>query len=585
MRILALFKSGNVEDVDISFYETSSEETGAKIFTATKMSVDLKNSAKAGITDTFIMLRGIYSTKLPKAVCVNVKGFAKETIGSSADLAFAVAFAMKIFKHYRLGSYRLPKIIAVTGVIDQRMQICKIYGLKEKFIGAVKNGARLVIYPKENEAEFVQLKSNDKNFEKFITTNRVNFVAVESLKDALVKIGLIKESFKNNLEVNFFSNSKILNLKFSIVLKIFSISIILLLLLVSMYFLWNNFKSGNTKKVIIINPSPSLQTSIEVKTPLPTPTTTLKVETTSYHVSTAGNDSNVGTIAEPLKTIQKGLTLLKPGDTLFIHGGTYNERIINPHINSGTSSSRIIVKNFDKDKVIINGLLWLESPSFWTIDSIKVTWSSLNKSNEHMVKVSNGTTWEFLNCEFYGAKSNSCMAVQGAPTNLKIANCYIHDTYATNNSNQDHNLYLNYTSATGLIEHCVFANSSNGCGIKVDQTEYKQVGNMTIRYCTFYNNNGPSNIQLAYTANSFLIYMNIFQKPSHHCVTFHKLIGSNNKVYKNVGFNAKGVVEKGNTGLTDTGQNISVNPQFINPSKGDFHTKNQAVSGYGMYAK
>lgn len=198
MKVIALFKSGNVDDIEINLYETTAADIGVKIFTTSKMSKDLKDSAKTGIADTFTLLRGIYSDKLPNAVCVNVKGFSKETMGNSSELAFAIAFAVKIFKYYNLGDVNLSNIIAATGVIDQRLHICKISGIKEKLIGAIKNNASLIIYPKGNENELKQLKIEDEDFSKLISRNDIRLVSVESLKDALVKIGLIKENVEYN---------------------------------------------------------------------------------------------------------------------------------------------------------------------------------------------------------------------------------------------------------------------------------------------------------------------------------------------------------------------------------------------------
>jgi hypothetical protein len=41
---------------------------------------------------------------------------------------------------------------------------------------------------------------------------------------------------------------------------------------------------------------------------------------TTYYVATTGNDANPGTQAQPFRTILKGLTGLRAGDTLYIRG-------------------------------------------------------------------------------------------------------------------------------------------------------------------------------------------------------------------------------------------------------------------------
>src|SRR4051812_36018434 len=43
----------------------------------------------------------------------------------------------------------------------------------------------------------------------------------------------------------------------------------------------------------------------------------------TYYVATSGSDSAVGASATPFKTIQKGASVLKAGDTLNIRAGTY----------------------------------------------------------------------------------------------------------------------------------------------------------------------------------------------------------------------------------------------------------------------
>ena len=43
----------------------------------------------------------------------------------------------------------------------------------------------------------------------------------------------------------------------------------------------------------------------------------------TYHVATSGSDLNPGTESQPFKTIRKAVEVLRPGDTLLIHEGTY----------------------------------------------------------------------------------------------------------------------------------------------------------------------------------------------------------------------------------------------------------------------
>jgi hypothetical protein len=42
----------------------------------------------------------------------------------------------------------------------------------------------------------------------------------------------------------------------------------------------------------------------------------------SYYVATNGHDSNRGTEAQPFRTLRKGVSVLTPGATLYVKGGT-----------------------------------------------------------------------------------------------------------------------------------------------------------------------------------------------------------------------------------------------------------------------
>ncbi|MDH4079253.1 MAG: right-handed parallel beta-helix repeat-containing protein [Nitrospira sp.] len=73
----------------------------------------------------------------------------------------------------------------------------------------------------------------------------------------------------------------------------------------------------------------------------------------SYYVATNGSDSNPGTLNQPFKSFKKGVSLLQPGDTLYIRGGTYTEQMDfqGPNI-SGTSTGWIRIAGYPGEIVI-----------------------------------------------------------------------------------------------------------------------------------------------------------------------------------------------------------------------------------------
>ena len=74
----------------------------------------------------------------------------------------------------------------------------------------------------------------------------------------------------------------------------------------------------------------------------------------TYYVSTSGSNSNPGTLAQPWKTIQKAANTVTQGDTVYIRGGTYNEKITFSNV-QGTSSSWIKFAPYNSESVTVSG--------------------------------------------------------------------------------------------------------------------------------------------------------------------------------------------------------------------------------------
>ena len=68
--------------------------------------------------------------------------------------------------------------------------------------------------------------------------------------------------------------------------------------------------------------------------------------TATYYVATNGSDSNAGTLAAPLATIQKAVSLVSAGGTIAVRGGTYALSTNITISKSGTSSAPITLTNY-----------------------------------------------------------------------------------------------------------------------------------------------------------------------------------------------------------------------------------------------
>jgi hypothetical protein len=67
-----------------------------------------------------------------------------------------------------------------------------------------------------------------------------------------------------------------------------------------------------------------------------------------------GNDSNDGSIASPFFTISKALSLMEPGDTLYLRGGTYRYTATITLDQQGSELERICLFNYPGENPVLN---------------------------------------------------------------------------------------------------------------------------------------------------------------------------------------------------------------------------------------
>jgi hypothetical protein len=213
---------------------------------------------------------------------------------------------------------------------------------------------------------------------------------------------------------------------------------------------------------------------------------------------------------------------------------------------------------------VLHGLLWLRDPTWWEIRGLDVTWPDRASSVDHMVKLQGGTDWVFADAELWGARSFAALAVTERPARFLLRDLYVHDTHPSNDTNQDHLVYLNCGTGGGVLERSLLVRSPNGRAVKIGAAEADgpRVANLLVRRCTMVDNFGPSNVQLAYRVSDVTIERNIMQgtAPGRANVTAFQLRGRRNVVRRNVCWQSAGPVE--GKGLTDGGGNVVVDPRL-----------------------
>lgn len=133
---------------------------------------------------------------------------------------------------------------------------------------------------------------------------------------------------------------------------------------------------------------------------------------TVFYVSTNGDDSNPGNITQPWRTIQKAADTVRPGDTVYVRGGKYNERV--KMKTSGQADAVITFNNYPNEIPVIDGtgmklqedeennaLFLMKDVSFIQLKGIHLT--NLTSTNEFVPAgirvIGAGEHIQILNCQ------------------------------------------------------------------------------------------------------------------------------------------------------------------------------------------
>ena len=152
----------------------------------------------------------------------------------------------------------------------------------------------------------------------------------------------------------------------------------------------------------------------------------LAVSAQPWYVSTTGSDSGSGTEQSPFLTIEKAVSMVQPGQTIFITGGTYN--LVTPVTiaKSGTEAALIsmfattgarAVLNFSGQPLDGSNRGIRLTGSYWHIRGIDIT-----GAGDNGMKIEGGSNNIIENCAFYRNRDSGLQIDGGASSNT-VKNC------------------------------------------------------------------------------------------------------------------------------------------------------------------
>lgn len=341
-----------------------------------------------------------------------------------------------------------------------------------------------------------------------------------------------------------------------------------------------------------------------------------EVDAATYYVATTGNDANAGTESKPFRTLKKGASLLKPGDTLYVKSGTYAEALDNT-IPGGTSwSSPVTVaaapgqtvtirpptgsvsvlrfSHATRKYIVVDGFI-LDGTNVGA-SAVIISYSSSGGTSHH-IRIKNS---EIKNAQIN--RKNPSQKHYGDGVNVTTGSDYnefinlkVHDNGATD---LDHGIYL--ASSYNLVENSQFYRNA-GQGIHAYASGKTGVVNKNIiRNNKIYDNarvgdRGRGIVVSSGSGN--LVYNNLIWGNEGGIVVDYNGVSKtevyNNTVYDNDEFgiavgskskeasvrnnivygNGGPAVDNKGSGTTLSNNLVNVDPKFMNAAAKDFRVK------------
>lgn len=137
----------------------------------------------------------------------------------------------------------------------------------------------------------------------------------------------------------------------------------------------------------------------------------------TYYVAPGGNDESPGTPDAPFLTITRGVSTLRPGDTLYVGGGRYNETVViwgmrgtssapirlvaysgeNPHIDgTGTAGDGVVSIGGGSSHITLDGFEVTSGPnhgiSVYDADNVKIRWNHVHHNQGRGISVASSSS-------------------------------------------------------------------------------------------------------------------------------------------------------------------------------------------------
>lgn len=193
----ALFDDKTAELLNIRPLFVSTDKP-IQIYMQSFNSPKVKESAKTGIECAYEALFSCENIKYKQTEYISVipKDFNRKVDGSSAGLAYAVAFVTQLINWNKIQCpVQMPRKIAATGVIDNSGNISGVNSVQQKILAAIEHNVELVLIPSQNYEEVETLLKTNSEFSTTVKNSQIKLRHVSNINQVLCELGIFTKPY------------------------------------------------------------------------------------------------------------------------------------------------------------------------------------------------------------------------------------------------------------------------------------------------------------------------------------------------------------------------------------------------------
>ena len=179
--------------------------------------------------------------------------------------------------------------------------------------------------------------------------------------------------------------------------------------------------------------------------------------------ATSGSDHAKGTLARPLRTVQRLADKLRPGQVGCVRGGVYREDVKIKHGGRG-GAQRLTIQSYEGERATLVGRLYLpRAAAFVTVAQMNL--DGRNRSSLPSPTV-NSQDAQFIGDDVTNEHTGICFILgssgYGRAKRTVISASRIHDCGREPSHNEDHGIYVAESDGARITNNVIFKNVDRG---------------------------------------------------------------------------------------------------------------------------